>query len=105
MTSHNLGLKLLVEGGFLGVAMWLGLAVAMWRSVSRRRDEGRLALVSLVGLLTFGLVGSSIEALPVTYFVFMLVGLAIGDFQGFNGLLGKRVRAWWHRDDPSIPLH
>lgn len=77
VTSHNILLKILVEAGILGLISWTALAVVLVRSVSWRSPEGRVALVSIVGLLVFGVVGSSIEALPVTYFLFVLVGLAV----------------------------
>jgi O-antigen ligase len=77
LTSHNLVLKMLVEGGLLGGLLWLALLIAVWKRLDRRSPSGQLAVISLVGLLAFGLTGSAIEALPVTYFLMMLVGLGL----------------------------
>ncbi|VXA97298.1 O-antigen ligase [Citricoccus sp. K5] len=77
VTPHNLALKVLVEGGLIGGLLWLALFIAVWRRLDRTTKESQVAVVALVGLLTFGLTGSAIEALPVTYFLFILVGLGV----------------------------
>ena len=81
VTSHNILLKVVVEGGLVGLVAWVFVAVVLWRTVSWRTGAGRVALVSLVGLAVFGVVGSSLEALPVTYLLFVLVGLACRHFR------------------------
>lgn len=91
VTSHNILLKIVVESGLVGLLAWAFVAFALWRTVSWRTGAGRVALVSLVGLGVFGLVGSSLEALPVTYLLFVIVGLACRHFRPVR--LGSVTRA------------
>jgi O-antigen ligase len=59
VTSHNILLKVLIEGGLVGAVLWIGLVYAIFR------------------LLGMGLTGSSLETLPLTWFIFLFVGMAI----------------------------
>lgn len=77
VTPHNLLLKILVEGGAIGMILWGLLIIAMWKSIDTRTGSGALAVVSIVGLFGLGLTGSAIEALPVTYLIFMVAGLGV----------------------------
>lgn len=78
VNSHNLGLKLLIEGGVVGLALWLGLlgllVVRLWRA--RNSDLRAAGIGALVALLVYGLTGSAIEALPVSTYLLMVVTLA-----------------------------
>jgi O-antigen ligase len=91
VTSHNILLKIAVEGGLVGIAAWVFLAVAIWRTVGWSTGAGRVALVSLIGLAVFGVVGSSLEALPVTYFLFVMVGLACSNYRPFRRASSARA--------------
>lgn len=77
VTPHNLLLKILVEGGAIGMILWILLLWAIWKSVDTKTDAGSLAIVSLLGMFGLGITGSAIEALPVTYLIFMVVGLGV----------------------------
>lgn len=97
VTSHNLLLKVAVEGGVVGVAAWGGLLVALWRALDRRTAQASLAIISGLGLLAFGTTGSAIEALPVSYLLFLMVGLGVsesrrGDRRGGSPNLARSGR-------------
>jgi O-antigen ligase len=77
VTPHNLLLKIAVEGGLIGLILWSGLIIAVWRAVKPRTPSGRMAIAALGGLFGMGLTGSAIETLPVSYLLFALVGLAV----------------------------
>ncbi|NYD40476.1 O-antigen ligase [Nocardioides panaciterrulae] len=78
VTPHNLVLKLGVEGGTIGLLLWGGLAVAAKRSLNSKSRQGQLAVVQVAVLVGFGITGSAINALPISYLMFVLVGLAVG---------------------------
>ncbi len=77
VTAHNIWLKVGVEGGLLGLALWGALAVTAGRRIRWTGRQGELAAVASVVIGVFGLTVSVIEALPVSYFLFLIVGLAI----------------------------
>ena len=77
VTPHNLLLKILVEGGLIGMLLWVLLIVAIWKGVDTKTRTGQLAVVSILGIFGLGITGSAIEALPVTYLVFMVAGLGV----------------------------
>jgi O-antigen ligase len=77
VTPHSVFLKILVEGGLVGALLWLGLFVAILRRTRFRSQFGGVSAVALGVMLTFGLSGSMIEALPITYLLCILVGQAI----------------------------
>ncbi len=77
VTSHNVLLKILVEGGLLGGLAWLGLAIAVVRNLRRGDPRTEIAVGAVGVVLGMGITGSSLEALPPTYVAFMFVGLAL----------------------------
>ncbi|WP_235565049.1 O-antigen ligase family protein [Arthrobacter sp. Soil764] len=77
VTPHNLLLKILVEGGAIGMSLWLLLIMVLWHALDTRTPPGSLAVVSVLGMFGLGLTGSAIEALPVTYLIFMVAGLGV----------------------------
>lgn len=77
VTPHNLLLKILVEGGAIGMILWLLLIMVLWHALDTRTEPGTLAVVSVLGMFGLGLTGSAIEALPVTYLIFMVAGLGV----------------------------
>lgn len=77
ITSHNVLLKILVEGGFLGLALWAGLLVAIFKLLPKGKPNRALALASLGALLGLGITVASLETLPISYLVFVLVGVCI----------------------------
>jgi O-antigen ligase len=77
ITSHNIILKIAVEGGLLGIVLWSGLLVSIIRRMSRVNPLTVVAGASLAAVVGMGLTVASIEALPLSYFAFFLVGLAL----------------------------
>lgn len=77
VNSHNLALKLLIEGGLIGAVLWLGLLglliVHLWRAGD---TDGRAEGVGvLIALLAYGLTGTAIEALPVSTFALLVTAV------------------------------
>lgn len=77
VTSHNIVLKILVEGGLIGLILWIGLIISITRRIGRGTPLAALA-AGLIGVVVgMGLTGSSLEALPLTFLGFLLIGLAV----------------------------
>jgi O-antigen ligase len=76
LTSHNFFLMTAIEGGITGLLLWVALicAIVVWLVRSNQTAFG-LAVLGI--FIVFGLTGSAIAALPVTWYMFALVGLAI----------------------------
>ncbi|GAA1946174.1 hypothetical protein GCM10009798_01440 [Nocardioides panacihumi] len=77
VTSHNILLKFVVEGGVIGLAMFLIVLALAWRHLEFGTTRGLTGGLVLVGLMGLGLTGSAIETLPVSYLLFVLVGLGL----------------------------
>jgi O-antigen ligase len=77
VTSHNILLKVLIEGGLVGAVLWIGLVYAIFRRLRRGEPSTAIAVGALAVLLGMGLTGSSLETLPLTWFIFLFVGMAI----------------------------
>jgi O-antigen ligase len=77
ITSHNIVLKIAVEGGLIGLALWVGLFVSIVRRLDRTNPLSAVAAASLAALIGMGLTVASLEALPMSFFAFLLVGLAL----------------------------
>jgi O-antigen ligase len=77
ITSHNIFLKIAVEGGLLGIILWVGLIVSIVRRMRRVNTLTVVAGASLAAVVGMGLTVASLEALPLSYFAFFLVGLAL----------------------------
>jgi O-antigen ligase len=77
ITSHNIALKVLVEGGLIGAFLWVGLIVASLRAQHRRSPNTALAAGVVAVLLGMGITGSSLETLPLTWFIFLFVGMSL----------------------------
>ncbi|WP_459980677.1 O-antigen ligase family protein [Nocardioides sp. AN3] len=77
INAHNLLLKYAVEGGLIAVLLVALLSISLIRAIDPSTPTGMSALLAFVGLLGLGLTVSSVEALPVSYLVFVLVGLAL----------------------------
>jgi O-antigen ligase len=78
VTSHNIILKILIEGGLVGAVLWSGLLYSIFRRLSRGGTLTAIAVGALAVLLGMGLTGSSLETLPLTWFIFLFVGMAVG---------------------------
>jgi O-antigen ligase len=75
VTSHNMVFGFLVEGGFVGLllvvcALWVAL-----RSARGLRSLAHPAAAAAIGLIGFGLSGDVSEALPISLFLLILIGL------------------------------
>jgi O-antigen ligase len=77
ITSHNIVLKIAVEGGLIGLALWAGLIVSIVRRLDRTNALSAAAAAALAALVGMGLTVASLEALPMSFFAFLLVGLAL----------------------------
>lgn len=77
VTSHNIILKVLIEGGLIGAALWAGLIVSSIIAQKRGAPSTSLALGGVAVLLGMGITGSSLETLPLTWFIFLFVGMAL----------------------------
>jgi O-antigen ligase len=77
VSPHNIVLKVMVEGGAIGLLLWVGLAVALLRGVGLRTSQGTLAVVMLTALAGMGASIASLEALPLSMLVFFFAGLAL----------------------------
>lgn len=77
ITSHNLAMKIIVEGGVIGAALWMAFVGTVVCSIDRRTGQGKTALLCLALIFAMGLTGSAIEALPVTYILMVYVGLGV----------------------------
>ncbi|GGE99213.1 O-antigen ligase family protein [Mycetocola zhadangensis] len=78
ITSHNIALKVLVEGGLIGAVLWLGLVVSTFRGQRRGAPSTGLAVGVVAVLLGMGITGASLETLPVSWFIFLFVGISLG---------------------------
>lgn len=77
VTSHNMGFKMLVEGGAIGASLWMVFLISAVLETDRTIAVGKFGLSSLLFMLFMGLTGSSIEALPVTFFICVALGLGL----------------------------
>jgi O-antigen ligase len=77
ITSHNIFLKIAVEGGVIGILLWAGLVVSIARRMTRTNPLAVMAAASLAAVVGMGITVASLEALPLTYFAFFFVGLAL----------------------------
>lgn len=77
VTAHNLGLKLMVEGGGVGLALWLVALALCFSLLDKYRSDGMLSVEFIILVLVFGITGSAIEALPVTFILAAWIGASI----------------------------
>ncbi|MCR2823953.1 O-antigen ligase family protein [Microbacterium sp. zg.Y909] len=85
VTSHNVILKIAVEGGLIGLVLWVTLIIAIVRRLPRGSQYTPAAIGMLGVSLGMGLTGSSIETLPPSLLIFMYVGLALDPRRGAAG--------------------
>lgn len=76
VTAHNVALKFLVEGGLVGLLFWIALIAAIVFCLKKRAPESQIAILSLLSLIGLGMTVSAIDALPVSFLIFVLCGLA-----------------------------
>jgi O-antigen ligase len=82
VTPHNVALKVAVEGGLIGLALCVLLFVYVISSIDRKSDGGKVAILGLVALGVMGSTVSATEALPVSYLILCVVGLAVRHTEG-----------------------
>ena len=84
VTSHNMFLKYFVEGGalagFFFILMLLLLAYLIFQS-----NHSLIGTQALLVILLFGMTGSSVEALPVSFLLAVIIGLAASGASKFPG--------------------
>lgn len=81
ITAHNIILKVAVEGGVAGLALWTALLAGLWKKISFRTPQGMLALACGSVLVGFGMAVSSLEALPISWFICFVIGFALNEKQ------------------------
>jgi O-antigen ligase len=92
VTSHNLVLKLLVEGGIFGLILWLSLAIQIIRLAKRSVRKTEIFAMSFMFTM-YSLSGSTIEALPVSLMFFVLIGIWITEETTVPGISWQLDRA------------
>lgn len=76
-TSHNILIKVFVEGGLIGVLLWAGLILSLFIRLKKQGFGSTNSILSFTALAAMGLTTASLEALPISYLVFFFAGLAI----------------------------
>jgi O-antigen ligase len=84
VTSHNMLLKYAVEGGVFGLALYLIIIGIVIASIISTHDVTRMGLAAIVPMLTFGLIGSTVDALPVSLALAIVFGVSIRIHIGDN---------------------
>ena len=80
-SSHNIILKLLIEGGSLLLVPYLVLLSFIMRVLWRRRRvslTARVALALILGVHAAGMFGPILDAFPANEYFWLLIGVAIG---------------------------
>lgn len=89
ITSHDLILKYAIEGGVIGLVLVCALLVSIW--IGLRKAATKEALVArglLVLLLVMGVTGSVVEALPVSFWLLVVMGAClVSDERGTKSVL------------------
>ena len=88
-TSHNLGFKILIETGLVGLGIYIFFFLAWFKkafSLFKKRDTNTRNLAVLISsivliLLINGLVGSAVEAYPINLYIWFF--------------MGALVKVWW----------
>jgi len=82
ITAHDMLLKYAIEGGVIGLVLVCALLVSIWLGL--RKAGTREALVArglLVLLLVMGITGSVVEALPVSFWLLVVMGACLDPAQ------------------------
>jgi O-antigen ligase len=82
VTPHNIFLKYAVEGGVVGLALFVTIVILTLRLIDRSESFGQVALIAVVMYLVMGLTISVSETLPVSYFLMVLVGIGCRSARG-----------------------
>lgn len=80
-SSHNVILKLLIEGGALLLLPYLILLAFIMRALWRRRRislTARAAIALILGVHTAGMFGPILDAFPANEYFWLLIGVALG---------------------------
>lgn len=75
ITSHNVILKIAVEGGLVGLILWIAFIVFVLRATRPLSSERTLVAGLLAGLVAMGMTVASTETLPISYLLFVIAGL------------------------------
>lgn len=88
-SSHNIILKLLIEGGALLLVPYLVLLMLITRVLWRRRRvslTARVAVALILGVHAAGMFGPILDAFPANEYFWLLIGLALGAATFTEGL-------------------
>jgi len=75
VTAHNQLLGFVVEGGLIGLVLIVAVLALFWKAVKAFGVIAHPAMAALIVLVVFGLSGDISEALPVSLFLMILIGL------------------------------
>jgi probable O-glycosylation ligase (exosortase A-associated) len=103
LEAHNIFFEILAEHGFVGLGLFCGLMIAIYRScaVVQKRVRGHveyawtadLARATQIALVAFA-VGGSFVSIASNPFLYMLAGIAIGTRSLVERELGTPARSW-----------
>lgn len=76
VTSHNVLLKYLIEGGLVGFSLAAWFVVSLVRAIRKAGPVGPDVLAAATCLIGFGFVGSTVESIPVSVILGILLGIS-----------------------------
>ena len=77
VTAHNAALKYMVEGGVIGLVLFVCCVLAVVWARPRPSPVWSLAMPATVVLVGFSLTGAGVEAIPVSVLLALLIGLSL----------------------------
>jgi O-antigen ligase len=77
VTSHNILLKYGVEGGIVGLVGIICILICCIIAVIRTKDSTHLGVAALVPLLVFGVTGSTVDTLPISFGLSVILGFQL----------------------------
>lgn len=107
VTSHNVGLKYLVEGGLVGAFLVVAVLMMLVAKVRSVNSTIRYALwPAVITLLVFGSTGAIVEAVPVSLLLAVFMGMAANprsDVCLHKNVVGEQKRSFRTRDKSLGP--
>lgn len=76
VTSHNVLLKYMIEGGVIGTVLVLLFLAILVRYLWVSRPVSPIALAAVVSLVGFSITGAAVEAIPVSLVLGVIIGMA-----------------------------
>ena len=111
LEAHNIFFEILAEQGFVGLGLFCGLMIAIYRScaVVQKRVRGHdelawaadLTRATQISLVAFA-VGGCFVSIASNPFLYMLAGIAIGTRSLVQRELGAPARSWLRMAGRSV---